>query len=200
MPLPPCAPALQELDILSAMLPPAATTAHAFGGDGSHAAALAAEGGEVACAACRCVQRMAHAMQPDELEPRVALDLLPGDLNENENEKGCAWGVRVGARGEREGGGCALVCVGGPWHGCARAAAAGLLPALCPDWGLAARVGTAGARCQLLLPCVGALCCEWGLPARPCPHARVLRADAAGCWWAELGACSSTHTCPPPCP
>mmetsp|Transcript_29525 Transcript_29525/g.76574 ORF Transcript_29525/g.76574 Transcript_29525/m.76574 type:complete len:663 (-) Transcript_29525:559-2547(-) len=85
------APPQRVLDILSAMLPPSPPLANSHphsqpssnpqGGiqPGLVQNALDAEDrGEVACAACRCVQRIAHSISAEELGPRVALDLLPG--------------------------------------------------------------------------------------------------------------------------
>lgn len=92
------APPQKVIDILSAMLPSsneaAAASAAAGGalppplllpyghaplqGNSGGSTADAGAAGEVVCAACRCVQRLAHCAPAEELEPRVALDLLPG--------------------------------------------------------------------------------------------------------------------------
>ncbi|KAF5843381.1 hypothetical protein DUNSADRAFT_16880 [Dunaliella salina] len=86
------APPQRVIDILSAMLPssPPLATSHPHSQPlstpqgGSHPGLVvqnaldAEERGEVACAACRCVQRVAHSISAEELGPRIALDLLPG--------------------------------------------------------------------------------------------------------------------------
>lgn len=49
--------------------------------------------GEVACAACRCVQRVAHSTTAEELGPRIALDLMPGKCcaGADEHEGDGSW-------------------------------------------------------------------------------------------------------------